>query len=66
MVVEWSHVASLLVPVTVEVIGHDVDVVEVLVEQGNVVAFVDDLLAWGNSGRQQKSLWLESCTQFFD
>jgi hypothetical protein len=41
-------------------------VVEVLIEQGNIVAFVDDLLAWWNSGRQQKSLRLESSAQFFD
>ena len=66
MVIEWSHMASLLVPVTVIVIGHNVDVVKVLVEHRHIVAFINDLLAGRNSGTQQKTFRLEGCTEFFD
>ena len=49
MVIEWSHMASLLVPVTVVIVGHHIDMVKVLVQYRDVVAFINDLLAWRNS-----------------
>ena len=49
MVIEWSHMASLLVPVAVVIVGHHIDMVKVLVQYRDVVAFINDLLAWRNS-----------------
>ncbi len=66
MVIERSHVAGLLVPVTVVIVGHHVDVVEVLVEDGHVVTFVDDLLARRNGRTQEEASGLEGRAQFFD
>ena len=66
MVIKRSNMSSLLVPVTVIVIGHNVDVVKVLVEHRHIVAFINDLLAGRNSGTQQKTFRLEGCTEFFD
>ncbi len=42
---QGSHVTSLLVPVPVVVVRHDVDDVQVLREDGHIVASVDDQLA---------------------
>ena len=65
MVVKRSDVSSLLVPVTVVVIGHDVYVVEVLVEHRHIITLIDDLFAWGNSGTQQQAFRLEGRAQLF-
>jgi len=63
MVIEGRYVSGLLVPVAVVVVGHDVDVVQVLVQHGYVVAFVDDLLGRGDGGREEEALGLEGRAQ---
>ena len=64
--IEGCNMTGLLVPVSVVVVGHDVDVVEVLVEQGNVVALIDNLKTRRDCGTQEKSLGLECSTEFLD
>ncbi len=51
--VEGCNMSSLLVPVSVVVIGHHIDMVEILVEHGNVVTLVDDLETRRDRGTQE-------------
>ncbi len=64
--IEGCNMTGLLVPVSVVVVSHDIDVVEVLVEHGDVITLVDDLEARRNCRTQEKSLGLESSTEFLD
>lgn len=64
---------DLTFPMTMEVVGHDVEKVDVLDHFGNVITGRDGFRAGRNSGRQQKSWYLvgngftfEGQTQFFD
>ena len=66
MVIKRSIMTSLLVPMTIKVIGHDIDMIKILIEKWNIITFINDLVAWRNSCREEKSLWFESCTQFLD
>ena len=56
--------ASLPVPMTVIVIGHHVDDVQIQRQLGNVIGLVDDLLAGGHGGREEKTSGLELPAQF--
>ena len=51
---------GLLVPVAVIVVGHDRDPVQVAGNAGHVVAYVHDLLAGGDGGRQEEAAGPES------
>jgi hypothetical protein len=54
--VEGRVVSSLLLPLAVEVVGHQVDEVEVLADAGHVVAVADVVGADGHRGRQEQPL----------
>jgi len=52
MMIHWGNVASLLVPVTVVIIGHHGYPVKILGNRWNVVGIVNYLLAWRDSCRE--------------
>ena len=58
-----SHVASLLVPLPVVVVGHHIDPVEVAGDLWHVVPGVHDGLAGAHSSGQQQALGLEGRRQ---
>ena len=64
MMIEGSNMTCLFVPVSIIVVGHDIDNIKVLVELRYIVTVVNHLLSWGNSGSKQKSSGFEFSTQF--
>ena len=64
MMIEGSNMTGLFVPVSIIIVGHDIDNIKVLVELRYIVTVVDHLLSWGNSGSKQKSSGFEFSTQF--
>lgn len=61
MFVHWSHMTSLLVPLSMIVIGHHIDPVQVAGDLRHVVACVHDGLAGADRRGQQQALGLEGC-----
>ena len=66
MIVERRHVACLLVPLTVVVIRHDGDVVQVLIQGGHIVAGVNHLLGRGDCSGQKQIVGSEGFLQLSD
>ena len=66
VMVHGCHVSRLLVPVTVIIVGHDGDPVQVSSNGWNIVSIIDDLLAGRDRGRQQKTLRLKGRAQLVD
>ena len=65
MVVERRYVASLLVPLAMEIVRHNCNPVQIFGERRNVVAFVDHLLAWRDSRTEQQSPRSQFVAQLF-
>ena len=59
MLVHGRHVPGLLVPLSVVVVGHHVDPVEVGGDLGHVVTSVHDCLARTHSSGQKQTLGME-------
>ena len=55
--------SGLLIPVSMVVVGHDGDPVEIPGETRHVVANINDLLAWGDCGGQQQPAGLKGGTE---
>ena len=55
---------GLFVPVSIIIVGHDIDNIKVLVELRYIITVVDHLLSWRNSGSKQKPSGFEFSTQF--
>ena len=64
MMIEGSNMTGLFVPVSIIIVGHDIDNIKVLVELRYIITVVDNLLSWGNSGSEQKTSGFEFSTQF--
>ena len=58
--------AGLLVPLSVVVVAHDVDVVEVLVHLGDVVGHVDGGGGGADGRGEQEIVFVEALTQLAD
>ena len=66
MEVHGSNVSGFLIPMTVVVVSHDTDPVQIAGDGWYVVTGIDDRLGRRNGGRKQQSFRIESHTQFSD
>ena len=57
---------GLLVPVSVVIVGHDRDPVQVVGNAGHVVADIDNLLARGDRSGEEKAVGPEGLLEFVD
>ena len=64
MLVERSDVTGLLIPVSVVIVGHDRDPVQVVSNARYVVADIDDLLARGDRSGEEKAVGPEGLLEF--
>ena len=46
MMIKGSNMSGLFIPVTVIIVGHNIDNIKVLVELRYIITMVDHLLGW--------------------